>query len=140
MSSPQPVRTGSVEDVSARVLDVARSVLEDLDVEVVLERALVAARDVTSARYAALGVLDESRTQLARFLTLGIDEARRRLIGPLPTGRGVLGELIRDPEPLRIADVGSHPMSYGFPVSHPPMSSFLGVPIMVDGQTFGHVY
>ena len=129
-----------IEGVSARVLDVARSVLEDLDVEVVLERALVAARDVTGARYAALGVLDASRMHLERFLTLGIDDATRRLIGPLPTGRGVLGELIRDPAPLRIADVGSHPMSYGFPVGHPPMSSFLGVPIRVGGQTYGHLY
>ncbi len=131
---------GSIEAVSLRVLGVARSVLEDLDVEVVLKRALAAARDVTGARYAALGVLDASRTQLGRFLTLGIDEATRTLIGPLPTGRGVLGELIRNPAPLRIADVGSHPISYGFPVGHPPMSSFLGVPISVGGQTYGHVY
>ena len=131
---------GSIEAVSLRVLGVARSVLEDLDVEVVLKRALAAARDVTGARYAALGVLDASRTQLGRFLTLGIDEATRTLIGPLPTGRGVLGELIRTPAPLRIADVGSHPISYGFPVGHPPMSSFLGVPISVGGQTYGHVY
>jgi hypothetical protein len=94
---PIAVQTGSMEDVSARVLDVARSVLEDLDVEVVLERALVAARDVTGARYAALGILDASRMQLGRFLTLGVDEATRRRIGPLPTGRGVLSELIRDP-------------------------------------------
>lgn len=126
--------------VTRDVLDVARGVLEDLDVEAVLERVLVAAREMTGARYAALGVLDGSRTQLERFLTDGIDESARRLIGPLPTGRGVLGELIRDPVPLRIADVGSHPMSYGFPVGHPPMSSFLGVPIMVGGQAYGHLY
>jgi signal transduction histidine kinase len=137
---PVAVPSASQEGVSARVLDVARSVLEDLDVEVVLERALVAARDVTGARYAALGVLDDSRMHLGRFLTLGIDETTRTLIGALPTGRGVLGELIRDPAPLRIVDVGSHPISYGFPVGHPPMSSFLGVPIRVGGQTYGHLY
>ena len=126
--------------VSRDVLDVARGVLEDLDVERVLARVLAAARDVTEARYAALGVLDEARTGLARFLTLGIDEAARRMIGPLPTGRGVLGELIRDPVPLRIADVGSHPRSYGFPAGHPPMGSFLGVPVLVGGEPFGNLY
>jgi signal transduction histidine kinase len=122
------------------VLKVARSVLEQLDVEQVLERVLEAAREVTDARFAALGVLDESRSQLGRFLTLGIDEPSRRLIGPLPTGRGVLGELIRNPRPLRIADVGSHPYSYGFPVGHPPMGSFLGVPILVGGEPYGNLY
>jgi signal transduction histidine kinase len=71
---------------------------------------------------------------------VGIDEPTRRLIGPLPTGRGVLGELIRTPVPLRIADVGRHPYSYGFPVGHPPMKSFLGVPIVVDGRPYGNLY
>jgi two-component system sensor histidine kinase DevS len=79
------------------VLSVARVVLEDLDLEVVLERVLESARELTGARYAALGVLNESRTGLARFLTVGIDEAMRQRIGPLPTGRGVLGELIQHP-------------------------------------------
>ena len=101
---------------------------------------LDAARELTGAQYAALGVLDEPGEQLVRFLTRGIDEPTRRLIGPLPTGRGVLGELIRHPAPLRLGDVGSHPYSYGFPVGHPPMSSFLGVPIVVDGRPFGNVY
>jgi len=122
------------------VVKVARSVLEQLDVEQVLERVLEAARELTDARFAALGVLDESRSQLGRFLTRGIDEPTRRLIGPLPTGRGVLGELIRNPRPLRIADVGSHPYSYGFPMGHPPMSSFLGVPILVAGEPYGNLY
>jgi signal transduction histidine kinase len=115
-------------------------VLEQLEVDQVLERVLEAARDLTGARYAALGVLDESRHELARFLTLGIEEADRRLIGPLPTGRGVLGELIRTPRALRISDVGSHPYSYGFPTGHPPMSSFLGVPIMVRDEPYGNLY
>ena len=129
-----------MDQASEGVLKVARSVLEQLDIELVLKRVLDAARDLTGARYAALGVLDETRGELSRFLTLGIDEQRRRLIGPLPTGRGVLGELIRTPIPLRIADVGSHPYSYGFPVGHPPMGSFLGVPIVVDGQPYGNLY
>ncbi len=122
------------------VLTVARGVLEQLDLETVLERVLEAARDLTGAEYAALGVLDESRTSLSRFLALGIDEATRRTIGPVPTGRGVLGELITTPQPLRLDDVGSHPYSYGFPVGHPPMHTFLGVPIRIDGLPFGNLY
>jgi signal transduction histidine kinase len=129
-----------MESATEGVLSVARSVLEELDLEVVLARVLEAARGLTGARYAALGVLDDSRHQLARFLTLGIDEQTRSTIGPLPTGRGVLGELIRNPRPLRIADVGSHPYSYGFPVGHPPMSSFVGVPILVGGEPYGNLY
>jgi signal transduction histidine kinase len=122
------------------VLTVARSVLEQLDVEVVLQRILRAAQELTGARYAALGVLDESRTGLDRFLTLGLDDAARQRIGSLPTGRGVLGELIRDPQPLRVGDIGRHPASYGFPPGHPPMRSFLGVPITVGEQPWGDLY
>jgi signal transduction histidine kinase len=122
------------------VLTVARSVLEQLDVEVVLQRILRAAQELTGARFAALGVLDESRTGLDRFLTLGLDDAARRRIGSLPTGRGVLGELIRVRQPLRVGDIGRHPASYGFPPGHPPMRSFLGVPITVDEQPWGNLY
>src|SRR5207244_11617463 len=89
------------------------------------------------ARYAALGVLDEQRTELERFVTAGIDRATHRMIGELPRGRGVLGVLIEDPRPLRLADVGKHPESYGFPPGHPAMRSFLGVPIMIRGQAWG---
>jgi signal transduction histidine kinase len=129
-----------MDQASRVILTVARGVLEQLDTEAVLERVLDAARTLTGARYAALGVLDGSRGELGRFLTLGIDEHTRRLIGPLPTGRGVLGELMRSPVPLRIDDVGRHPYSYGFPVDHPPMRSFLGVPILVDGQPYGTLF
>jgi signal transduction histidine kinase len=129
-----------MDQATEGVLKVARSVLEQLDVDEVLGRVLDAARELTGARYAALGVLDESREGLARFLTRGVDEAGRHAIGTLPTGRGVLGELIRHPRPLRLADVGSHPYSYGFPVGHPPMSSFLGVPIVVRDEPYGNLY
>jgi GAF domain-containing protein len=129
-----------VDQETQTVLTVARSVLERLDVETVLERVLESARGLTGARYAALGVLNDSGTGLERFLTVGIDESTRRRIGPLPTGRGVLGELIRDPRPLRLGDVESHPYSYGFPVGHPPMRTFLGVPIIVDGRAYGNLY
>jgi len=129
-----------MDQATQGVLKVARSVLEQLDVDEVLGRVLEAARELTGAGYAALGVLDESRKGLARFLTRGISDAEHRAIGALPTGRGVLGELIRSPRPLRLADVGSHPYSYGFPVGHPPMSSFLGVPIVVRGEPYGNLY
>jgi signal transduction histidine kinase len=122
------------------VLDVAEGVLAELDVEVVLNRVLTAARELTSARYAAVGVLDESRSELERFLTSGIDEAAHRRIGNLPRGRGVLGELIVNPTPLRLGDVGSHPRSYGFPAGHPPMKTFLGVPLTAGGEPFGNIY
>ena len=137
-------RVGAVErvvNVAPRdVLGVARGVLGDLDLERVLERVLESARELAGARYAAIGVLDESRTALARFITTGVDESTRRQIGSPPTGRGVLGELIRDPTPLRVASVGDHARSYGFPVGHPPMGSFLGVPVMVAGEPFGNLY
>ena len=122
------------------MLDVARSVLAELDLEVVLERVLASARELTGARYAALGVLGASGSDLDRFLTLGMDDATRDGIGELPKGRGVLGELIRDAVPLRLAHVGRHPRSYGFPAAHPPMDSFLGVPIVVDGRPYGNLY
>ncbi len=122
------------------ILDVARGVLTELDLDVVLDRVLQSAQELTEARYAALGVLNESRTELVRFLTRGIDEAAHATIGSLPRGRGVLGALIEDPSPLRIADVGDHPRSYGFPHAHPPMHSFLGVPILVEGVPYGNLY
>jgi signal transduction histidine kinase len=122
------------------VLDVARSVIGELDLDVVLDRVLVAAQELTEARYAAIGVLDEDRTELARFVTRGIDDATRAAIGGLPRGRGVLGVLISDPKPLRLADVGEHPRSYGFPHAHPRMTSFLGVPIIINGQPYGNLY
>src|SRR6185312_11476760 len=112
----------------------------ELDLDVVLERVLRSAQELTEARYAALGVLDDSRTELARFLTRGIDKQTRIAIGNLPRGRGVLGVLIERPEPLRLADVSEHSRSYGFPHAHPPMHSFLGVPILVEGIPFGNLY
>jgi signal transduction histidine kinase len=123
-----------------RLLDVGRTLVADLDEEAVLSRVLDAARELTGARYAALGVLDETRTELARFLTAGIDEESRESIGDLPKGRGVLGVLIQDPRPLRLNDVGEHPRSYGFPAAHPRMHTFLGVPILIRGQAWGNLY
>jgi two-component system, NarL family, sensor histidine kinase DevS len=118
----------------------ARDVLSELDLEVVLRRVLESARELSGARYAALGVTDESRAELERFITLGIDEDDRERIGDLPRGRGVLGELIVHPVPLRLADVGAHAHSYGFPPEHPPMKTFLGVPVLISGVPFGNLY
>jgi signal transduction histidine kinase len=123
-----------------RLLDVGRSLVEELDTETVLQRILEEARETTGARYVALGILNKERTELERFVTSGIDTATRLAIGDLPRGRGVLGVLIEDPRPLRLSDVGLHPHSYGFPSAHPVMRSFLGVPILVRGQAWGNLY
>jgi two-component system, NarL family, sensor histidine kinase DevS len=123
-----------------QLLEVGRAIVSELDPETVLRRVLDAARDLTGARYAALGILNEDKSGLERFLHSGIDEQIRREIGPLPRGRGVLGELIRDPRPLRLPDVGAHPRSYGFPPGHPEMRTFLGTPLLVRGEAWGNLY
>lgn len=123
-----------------RLLDVGRSLVSELDSEAVLRRILEEARSLTAARYAALGVLDEHRQHLERFLTAGIEPEAHRAIGNLPQGRGVLGVLIEDPRPLRLPRVGAHPQSFGFPPAHPPMASFLGVPILIRGEAWGNLY
>jgi signal transduction histidine kinase len=123
-----------------RLIDVGRGLVAQLDLEVVLNEVVEVARELTGARYAALGVLDEDRQELERFIYVGIDDELRARIGDLPRGRGVLGELIRNPASLRLRDVGEHPRSYGFPPGHPPMHSFLGVPIVVRGQAYGNLY
>jgi signal transduction histidine kinase len=128
------------EERLSRLIQVGRALVSELDLESVLQRVVDAARDLTGARYAALGVLDEARRELERFVTVGIDEATRREIGDLPRGRGVLGVLITDPKPLRLSEVGEHPRSFGFPAAHPPMHSFLGVPIVIRGEPYGSLY
>jgi signal transduction histidine kinase len=124
----------------AGLLAAGRSLVTELDPQAVLDRILAAARELTGARYAAIGILDERRTSLERFVTLGIDDATREAIGELPRGRGVLGVLISDPRPVRLEDVGRHPQSYGFPEGHPAMRGFLGVPIMIRGASWGNLY
>jgi signal transduction histidine kinase len=123
-----------------RLIDVGRGLLSELDLDALLARMLEVARELTGARYAAVGIMDERREGLERFLTSGIPPAERAAIGDLPRGHGVLGLLIDDPHPLRLADVGAHPRSYGFPLSHPPMGNFLGVPILVRGEAWGNLY
>ncbi len=123
-----------------RLLEVGRTLVAELDPEAVLDRILEEAREITGARYAALGVINEQRSELERFLTVGVDDATHRAIGEPPHGRGVLGVLIEDPRPLRLPDVGRHPQSYGFPPGHPSMHGFLGVPIVIRGEAWGNLY
>lgn len=123
-----------------KLLEVGRSLAAELDLDRLLERVLEVARELTAARFAAVGVMDESRSRLERFITAGIDATAHRAIGDLPRGRGVLGLLIEEPSPLRLPDVSAHARSYGFPLNHPPMASFLGVPILVQGQAWGNLY
>jgi two-component system, cell cycle sensor histidine kinase and response regulator CckA len=131
-------------DRAAQGMNLAKGVLGQLDVDVVLDQVLQAARELTGAGYAAFGVLGESpsdtEAELAQFITLGVDEETRAGIGAPPRGRGVLGELIANPEPLRLADIGQHPHSCGFPGGHPDMHTFLGVPVFVEGRPFGNLY
>ncbi len=122
------------------LIDVGRSLVAELDPELICRQVLEVACELTGARYAALGVLDEERHELERFITHGIDDEGRRAIGNLPRGRGVLGLLIEQPRPLRLSDVGHHPRSYGFPPGHPPMINFLGVPVMIRGHAWGNLY
>ena len=123
-----------------RLLEAGRSLLVQPDLEGILDNLLGVARELTGARYAAIGVLNPDRTGLERFVTQGLDAATYRAIGELPRGRGVLGVLVSDSRPLRLARVGDHPRSYGFPSAHPAMDSFLGVPILIRGEAWGELY
>lgn len=139
-ASPPPSPDAERRSPVDAVLDEVRGIVTELDPDRVLERLLDAACTATGARYAAIGVLDQDRSGLERFITRGIDDAARRVIGDLPRGRGILGLLIDDPKPLRLSSVGRHPRSYGFPPGHPPMERFLGVPIVIRGEPWGNLY
>ena len=123
-----------------RLLDAIVTIGGDLDLEVVLRRVVETAVDLVGAKYGALGVLDRERTHLVEFVTVGLDAHERSMIGEPPKGHGILGLLIVDPRPIRLPDLTRHPDSFGFPPGHPPMTSFLGVPILVGGKAFGNLY
>jgi signal transduction histidine kinase len=123
-----------------RLIDAGRSLVAHLDIDVLLEQLIAIAADITDARYVALGILDQERRELERFLTHGIDADGRRAIGDPPRGRGILGVLIEDPRPLRLSSVGDDARSYGFPPGHPPMATFLGTPVMIRGEAWGNLY
>ncbi|MDQ0240232.1 GAF domain-containing sensor histidine kinase [Arthrobacter bambusae] len=135
-------RAGELLDAQEQMrglLEAVVAVAEDLSLEAVLDRVVKSACRLLHARYGALGVIGENKS-LSHFVTVGIDEDLARRIGPLPTGHGVLGLLISEPAPLRLHDLHQHPKSYGFPANHPPMKSFLGVPVRVRDVVFGNLY
>jgi signal transduction histidine kinase len=123
-----------------RLLRAVISIGSDLDLTATLQRIVESAAELADARYAALGVLDPAGTYVAQFLTTGIDAPTRAAIGDPPKGHGILGLLIREPRPIRLPDLSQHPDSYGFPPNHPPMHSFLGVPVKVRDEVFGNLY
>ncbi len=112
----------------------------ELNLPVVLRRIIEEARDLVDARYGAMGVLTDDGRALDQFLTVGLTLEEERAIGARPTGRGVLGTLIADDKPLRLANLASSPDSYGFPANHPNMTSFLGVPVRVHGEVYGILF
>jgi signal transduction histidine kinase len=122
------------------LLETGIAITSELSLEGVLVRIVEAAASLTGARYAALGVIDRSGTALERFVTTGFDEDTVRAIGDLPHGRGILGVLIHEAEPLRLHDLSEDPRSVGFPPGHPPMHRFLGVPILLRGVAYGNLY
>ncbi|MBW1599059.1 GAF domain-containing protein [Streptomyces sp. JJ38] len=122
------------------LLEAVLSVGRELNLEEVLHSIVEAAAALVDAEYAALGVIGPDGRRLSAFYTVGIDEERIERIGDFPEGHGILGELIRHPEPLRLPKLSEHPASYGFPRHHPPMNTFLGVPIRVRDHVFGNLY
>ena len=122
------------------LLQTGLAISSELSLDGVLQRIVEAAALVTGARYAALGVIDPSGTSLERFVTYGIDDETRAVIGDLPRGRGILGALITDARTLRLHDLSEDPRSVGFPPGHPPMRAFLGTPIVLRGVAYGNLY
>ncbi|MFJ9610415.1 GAF domain-containing protein [Kitasatospora sp. NPDC101176] len=121
------------------LLEAVLAVGRDLELSQALQHIVEAAVTLVDAEYGALGVIGEDQ-RLSQFIPVGITDDQVKLIGDLPSGHGILGELIRRPEPLRLSRISDHPASYGFPANHPPMRSFLGVPIRIRGKVFGNLY
>jgi len=122
------------------LIDAGIALSSALSLDALLQQLVETAAQLTGARYAALGVIDQTGTGLERFLTTGIDPETHAAIGDLPRGRGILGVLIREARPLRLENLGDDPRSVGFPPHHPPMRSFLGVPILLRGVAYGNLY
>jgi signal transduction histidine kinase len=132
-------RSASVDRLRLLV-DAGIALSSELSLDALLQRLVDAAAELTGARYAALGVIDQSGLALERFLTTGIDAETYEAIGDLPHGRGILGVLIREAKPVRLDDLTRDPRSVGFPPNHPEMTTFLGVPIVLRGVAFGNLY
>jgi signal transduction histidine kinase len=130
----------SSEDRLRALFEASVAIASELSLEALLQRLVETAAAITGARYAALGVIDPSGSQLERFLTTGVDAETHAAIGDLPRGRGILGLLIREAKPLRLHDLGEDPHSVGFPPGHPPMRTFLGAPILLRNVAYGNFY
>lgn len=139
-SAPPPSTPPTDLGADARaLLDAVTAISSDLDLTSVLTRIVESATSLTGARYGALGVLGP-HGGLVEFITTGVDRRTRELIGDLPHGRGILGVIIDEPSGLRLGDLSAHPSSVGFPPHHPPMTSFLGMPVRIRGTVFGNLY
>src|SRR6266545_6099017 len=130
----------STRDRTHALLEAVVAIGTDLDLPTMLRRMVEAATTLVDASYGALGVIGEGGTSLIEFIPVGLSEEEIRRIGHWPHGLGILGLLIKEPEPLRLSDIGQHSESYGLPPGHPPMKTFLGVPIQVRGEAFGNLY
>jgi signal transduction histidine kinase len=139
-STPTTREGARVRSRFERLLDAALAISSQHALDAVLQQVVNSAREVVGARFAALGVLNTTGDGLAEFVTSGLTEAERLKIGDLPHGHGLLGLLIREPRPVRSSDINRHPQRSGFPRHHPPMKSFLGVPVIARGQVFGNLY
>ncbi len=137
---PRKGEASRIRDRFERLLAAGVAIYAHHSLDQVLQEVVDAARDVVGARYAALGVLGPDRATLVQFVTSGLDEDSRQRIGSLPTGRGLLGHVISEATPIRSADISRHPNRYGFPPRHPPMKSFLGVPVRGRDRVFGNLY
>jgi signal transduction histidine kinase len=135
----RPVGTVATRDRMQRLLDAVLSVADGLELDTTLRRIAEAAVDLVDARYGALGVLAADGT-ISRFIYVGMDEATRARMGTLPQGKGLLGHVVLAGRPLRLPDLGRHEASVGFPAHHPPMRTFLGVPVQVGDDVFGNLY
>jgi signal transduction histidine kinase len=131
--------TNRAQRQTAGLVEAGLALASELDLDALLQRIADLAREVVGAQYAAVGVVGEDGL-LLRFVYSGIDEETVKKIGHLPHGRGLLGALIEGGRPLRMREISEHPESYGFPANHPPMHSFLGVPIVVRQHIFGRLY
>jgi len=135
------VKTASPGETQFRaLLDAVAGLTAELSLDALLQRVVEVAAELTTARYVALGVIDPTGSKLERFVTTGIDAETHAAIGEFPHGRGILGVLIRDAKPLRLHEIAEDPRSVGFPPAHPPMRTFLGVPILLRGVAYGNIY
>jgi signal transduction histidine kinase len=139
MTASRNLETTSPE-LLRHLVETGIALSSELSIEALLGKLIETAVELTGAAYGALGVVDRLGTGLERFITVGVDDATKATIGDLPRGRGILGVLIHERQALRLADLGEDPRSVGFPPGHPPMKTFLGVPIMLRGSAFGNLY